>query len=153
MDAVNGMRHHEGKSRKEDVTRNAFKNLKGLHPPSLLQKVCGHTNLKDATIHSTQCQIDALITEQWGTIHLDHPDNKDFVNQTVGMQQFRSLNARGLAHSPAILSHPHRCRCEDSGRSCSTGHEATEDWPRELGSLGRRKNFRSTGRRGQSGKR
>ena len=80
MDAVNGMRNLEGKSRKEDVTRNAFKKLEGLHLPSLLQKVCAHMNLKDATIHSTQAHIDALITEQWVTFHLDHPDNKDFIN-------------------------------------------------------------------------
>ena len=78
--AVNGMRSLQGKSRKEDVTRNPLKKLEGLHLPSLLQNACAHMNLKDATIPSTQAHIDALITEQWITFHLDHPDNKDFVN-------------------------------------------------------------------------
>ena len=136
MDAVNGMRNLEGKSRKEDVTRNTFKKLVG---PSLWQKVCAHMNLKDATIHSTQSQIDALITEQWVTFHLDHVDNKHFLNQTAGMWLFCSFSARGLAHSPTISSHIHGCRCEDLGRSRSNEHNATEDWPGKLGSLGRRK--------------
>ena len=40
-----------------DVTRNAFKKLEGLHPPSLLQNVYAHMNLKDATIRSTQSKL------------------------------------------------------------------------------------------------
>ena len=66
MDAVNGTRNLQGKSRKEDVTRNAFNKLGKLHLPSVLQKVCVHMNLKDATIRSTQAHIDALIMEQMG---------------------------------------------------------------------------------------
>ena len=138
---MTGIRNLEGSSRKEDVTRNAFRKLEGLHLPSLLQKACAHMNLKDGTIHSTQSQIEALFTEEWVTFQLDHPDNKDFVNQTAGMLQFRSLSARGLTHSPAIFSHLHSCGCEDSSRSCSTGHVATEDWHQKLGLLGGRKNF------------
>ena len=57
------MRNLEGKRRKEDLTRNASKKMEGLHPPSLLQKVCAQMNLKDATIRSTQVHIDRLITE------------------------------------------------------------------------------------------
>ena len=53
----------EGKSRKKDVIRNVFKKPEGLHLPSLLQKVFAHMNLKDATIHSIQAHIDAMITE------------------------------------------------------------------------------------------
>ena len=68
-------------------------------------------NLRDATIRSGRCQIDALITEQWVNFHLDHPDNRHFVNQTAGMRQFRSFNARGLAHSPAIF---HICIASDA---------------------------------------
>ena len=94
-------RNVEGRSRKEDVTRNAFQKPEGLHLPSSLERVYAHMNLKDAFIRSTQSQIDALIAEQWVTFHLDHPENKDFVNRTAGMRQFCSLSARGLAHSPA----------------------------------------------------
>ena len=140
-DGVNGMKNLEGKSMKEDVTRNTFKKLEELHLPSLLQKVCGHMNVKDATIRSTHSQIDALITEQWVTFDLDHPDNKDFVHRTAGMWQLRSFRARGLTQAPTIFSHPSRCRCEDSSRSCSTGHTATQDWSEKLGLLGRRKRF------------
>ena len=75
------MKNLESKSKKEDVTRNAFKKLDGLHLRIFWQKVCALMNLKESTISSTQTYIDALITEQWVTFHLNHPDNKDFVNQ------------------------------------------------------------------------
>ena len=91
--AVNGIKNPEGKSRKEDVTSNAFRKLEGLHLPTLLQKVCVNKKVEDATIRSTQSKIDVLITEQWVTHHLDHPDDKDFVNQTAGMRRFRSFIA------------------------------------------------------------
>ena len=48
------MKNLESKSRKKDVTRNAFKKLEGLHLPSLLQKICAHMNLKDSTLRSTK---------------------------------------------------------------------------------------------------
>ena len=99
------MKSLDSKSKKEDVTRNAFKKLEELHLPSLLQKVCAHMNLKESTIHSTQTYIDAFNTEQWVTFHLDHPDNKDFVNQTAGMRPFRSFSARGLAHSTSFFTY------------------------------------------------
>ena len=98
------MTNLKSKSKKEDVTKNAFKKLEGLHLRSLLQKVCAHMNLKDSTLRTTQNYIDALITEQWVTFHLDHPDNKDFVNQTSGMRQFRSSSARGLANSTTFFT-------------------------------------------------
>ena len=98
------MKNLESKSRKEDVTRRAFKKLEGLHLPSLLPKVCAHMNLKDSTLRSTQNYIDALITEQWVSFHLDHPDNTQYVNQTAGMCQCCSFSARGLAHSTTFFT-------------------------------------------------
>ena len=74
------MRNLEGKGRNEDVTRSAIRNLEGLHVFNFLQKVCAHMNLKDATIQSTQADIDVLSTEQWVTFHLDYPDDNDFGN-------------------------------------------------------------------------
>ena len=136
MHAVNGLRNLDRKSRKEDVARIAFKKLEGLHVPCFWQKVCPHMSLKTATVRSTQAPIDVL------TFHLDHPDIKDFVNQTAGMRQFRSFRARGLAHSPDILSHPHSRRCEDLGRTCGTDHDTTGHWPGILGLLERRKKFK-----------
>ena len=65
------MKNLESRSRKEELTRNAFKKLEGLHLPSFLRKVCAHMNLKDSTLRSTQNYIDALITEQWVIFHLD----------------------------------------------------------------------------------
>ena len=62
-DTVTGMRNLDSKSRKDDVSRNAFKKLEGLHLPSLLQKVCAHMNLSKSTIRSAQAHFDALITE------------------------------------------------------------------------------------------
>ena len=103
MGAVNGMKNLESRSRRPDVTRNAFKKLKGLNLPSLLQKGCRHMNLKDATIHSTQAHIDTTITEQWVSFHLDHPEDKDFVTRTTGMWYFCSYTAQGLAHRTAIF--------------------------------------------------
>ena len=98
------MRNLQRKSKKEEVTRNAFKKLEGLHLPSLLQKVCAHMNLKNSTLHTTKNYIDALITEQRVTFNLDHPDNKDFVKQTAGMRQFCSFSAQGLAHSTTFFT-------------------------------------------------
>ena len=132
------MKNLESKSKKENVTKNAFKKLEGLHLPTLLQKVCAHMNLKESTYPSTQNYIGALITEQWVTFHLDHPDNKDFVNRTAGMRRFCSFSAGGLAHSPPF-SHLQSCPGEDPSRSCSSGYDATEDWPGKLGLLGRGK--------------
>ena len=85
MDLVNGIKDLESRSRKEDVSRNALRRLEGLHLPCLLQNVCAHMNLKDAARHSTQAHSDTLLTEESVTFHLDHPDNKDLVNQTAGM--------------------------------------------------------------------
>ena len=61
--AVNGMKNLQSRSKKEEVPRNAFKKLEGLHFPSSLQKVCSHMNVKDATVRSTQAHIDMLISE------------------------------------------------------------------------------------------
>ena len=81
------MENLEGERKKQDVTRNAFKNLEGLYLRSLLQKVCANMNLKDSTLRTTQNYIDSLITEQRVIFHLDHPENKDLVNQTAGKRQ------------------------------------------------------------------
>ena len=61
-------------------------------------------NLKDSTLRTTKNYIDALITEQWVTFHVDDADNKDFVNQTAGMRQFCSFSAQGLAHSTTFFT-------------------------------------------------
>ena len=61
-------------------------------------------NLRELTIPSTQTYINALITEQWVTFDLDHPDNEEFVNKTAGMCRFRSFSARGLAHSTTFFT-------------------------------------------------
>ena len=87
-----------------DRMKASKEKLEGLHPPSLLQNVCAHMNLKDSTLRTTQNYIDALITEQWVTFYPDHPDNKDFVNETAGMRQFCSFSARGLAHSTTCFT-------------------------------------------------
>ena len=98
------MTNHETKSRGEEVRRNAFKKQEGLHLPSLLQKVCARMNLKDSFLRTTQNYIDAQITNQWVIFHLDHPDNKQYVNQTAGMRHCRSFSARGLAHSTTVFA-------------------------------------------------
>ena len=103
-EAVTGMKNLKTKSRKEEVRRNAFNKLEGLHLPSLLQKVCAHMNLKDSTLHTTQNYIDTQITDQWVIFYLDHPDNQQYVNQTAGLRHCRSFSARGLAHSTTVFA-------------------------------------------------
>ena len=98
------MKNLENKRRKEEVTRNAFKKLEGLHLPSLLQKVCAHMKLKDSTLRTTQNYIDAQITDQWVIFHLDHLDNKQYVHQTARMRQCRSFSAGGLPHSTTAFT-------------------------------------------------
>ena len=61
-------------------------------------------NLKDSTLRTTQNYIDALITEQWVIFHLDHPGNKQYVNQTAGMRQCRGFSAREPAHSTTFFT-------------------------------------------------
>ena len=61
-------------------------------------------NLKDSTLRTTQTYIDSLITEQWVIFHLDHPENKDFVNQAAGMRDFHSFSAPGLVHSTTLFT-------------------------------------------------
>ena len=60
--------------------------------------------LEDSTLGSTGKYIGALITDQCVTFHLDHPDNKDFVNQTAGMRQLCSFSAQGLTHSTTFFT-------------------------------------------------
>ena len=98
------MKNLETKSRKEEVRRNAFKKLEGLHLPSLLRKVCAHMNLKDSTLRTTQNYIDAQITDPCVFFYLHHLDNKQYVNQTADMRQCRSFSARGLAHSTTVFA-------------------------------------------------
>ena len=98
------MKNLESRSKQQDVTRNAFKKQEGLHLPSLLQKLCAHMKLKESTIRSSKTYIDVLITEQWVTLHLDNPENKDFVNQTAGMPRFCTFIARGLVHSTTFFT-------------------------------------------------
>ena len=105
MDAVNGMKNLDSQSKKHEVTTNVFKKQDGLHLPSSSQKVCSHINLEDATIYSTQAHIDVLITEEWAKFQLDHPHNKEPVNQTTGMRQFRSYSARGLGAPSLHIFH------------------------------------------------
>ena len=61
-------------------------------------------NLKESTTRSSPTYIDALITEQWVTFHLDHPDNKDFDDETAGLCRFCSFSARGLTHSTGFFT-------------------------------------------------
>ena len=134
------MKNLESKSRKGEVTRNAFKKLGGLHLPSLLQKVCAHMNLKDSTLRSTLNYIDALITEQWVIFHLAIRTISSMSTRTQVCVSVASSVREGSRTQPAFL-HPYSCRCEDPSRSCSTGHEATENWAGKLGFLGGRQNY------------
>ena len=134
------MKNLETKSRKEEVTRNAFKKLEGLHLPSLLQKVCAHMHLKESTSRTTQNYIDAQITDQCVMFHLDHPDNKQYVNQTAGTRQCRGFSARGLGHSTtafASVQLPMR-RSEQKSQHWA---RATEDSPGKLGLLAGRNKY------------
>ena len=146
------MRNLETKSRKEEVTRKAFKKLEGLHLPSLLQKVCAHMNLKDTTLRTTQNYIVAQITEQWVMFDLDHPDNKQYVNQTAGMRQCRGSSAGGLAHSTTAFA---SVQLPMRGSEQKSQHWARRNirlaW--EIGVTGRTQQVRSIGSRGQNGRR
>ena len=102
------MKNLEGKSKKEDVTRNAFNKLEGLHLPSLLHNFCEHMNLKNSTLRTTQNYIDALTTEQWVIFHLYHTENKDFVNHPQVCVSFAASVREGSCTQPHF-SHLHSC--------------------------------------------
>ena len=146
------MKNLETKSRKEEVTRNALKKLKGLHLPSLLQKVCAHMNLKDSTLRTSQNYIDAQITEQWVIFHLDLPDNQKYFNQTAGMRQCRSFGARGIGHATTFFT---SVQLPMLGSEQKKQHWALRNrkFGLEIGVIGRTQKVRSIGCRCQNGRR
>ena len=134
------MKNLENKSKKEDVTRNAFKKLEGLHLPSLLQKFCAHINLKDSTLRTTQNYIDALITEQWVfSILTVRTISSMSTRRQVCVSVAASVRESSRTQQP--FSHLYSCRCEDPSRSRSAGHDATEHWAGKLGLLGGGKKY------------
>ena len=146
------MKIPESRSKKEDVSRNAFNKLEGLHLPSLLQKFCAHINLKESTLCSTQYYIDAFITEQWVKFRLDHSDNKDFVNQTAGMCRLRSFSARGPAYPTTFFTSAQlQMRRSEQKSQLWARRNGRLAW--EIGVIGKRQKVQGTGRRGHSGKR
>ena len=96
------MKHLESKSKKEDVTRNDFKKLEGLHLPSLLQ------NLKDSTLRTTQNYIDTLITEQWVFSILAFRTISIMSTEPQVCTSLADSVRQGLRTQPPF-SHPHSC--------------------------------------------
>ena len=135
------MKNLETKSRKEEVRRNAFKKLEGLHLPSLLQKVCVHMNLKDSTLRTTHNYIDTQITDQWVfSILTIRTISSMSTRPQVCVSVAASVREGSRTQPP--FSHPYSCRCEDPSRSRSTGHPATENWAGKLGLLGGRTKYK-----------
>ena len=109
-------------------------------------------NLKDSTLHTTQNYIDALITEQWFIFHLDHLDNKHYVNQSAGMHHIPRFIARELAHSTTFYTSAQLpMRRSELKSQLWARRNSRFAW--EIGVVGKTQKVRDTSRRGQSGRR
>ena len=65
--------------RGEKVTRNLLKKLEGIMYPEYYKKIALAMQESRTTVRSLHNQMDTIITQQWVMMHLDHPNNGDWV--------------------------------------------------------------------------
>ena len=82
-DAVKGLQrlHEKG----ERVSKNALKKLEGIIFPEFYKKVAAEMQDERTTLQSLQKSIDTIIIEQWVVMHLDHPQNIQYVRPEKGV--------------------------------------------------------------------
>ena len=82
-DAVKGLRRFHDKG--ERVSKNALKKLEGIIFPDFYKKVAAEMQEAKTTLQSLQKSIDTIIIEQWVMMHLDHPQNNQYVRPEKGV--------------------------------------------------------------------
>ena len=63
----------------EKVSKNAPKKLEGIISPEFYKKVAAQMQDERTTLQWLQKLIDTIIIEQWVMMHLDHPQNIQYV--------------------------------------------------------------------------
>ena len=76
-DAVKGLQKFHDKG--EKVTKNALKKLDRILLPEFYKKVAEVMHEKEKTFKSLQNSFDDIISDQWVSMHLDHPHNGQYV--------------------------------------------------------------------------
>ena len=123
--AVQGLQrlHEKG----ERVSKNALKKLDGIIIPPFYNKVAAEMRDERTTLQPLQKSIDTIIIEHWVMMHLDHPQNIQYVRPEKGVciaNKACVVFPHGcVSASPFVfLSHRHA----HPRRSCSTREASIE---------------------------
>ena len=90
-EAVKGLQKFHDKG--EKVTKNALKKLDGILLPEFYNKVAEVMQEEKTTLKSLQNSFDDIITEQWVSMHLDHPHNGQYVRPEKGVYHRRDVGS------------------------------------------------------------
>ena len=83
LEAVKGLQKVHDKG--EKVTKNALKKLDGILLPKFYKKVAEVMQEEKTTLKSLQNSLDDIILDQWVSMHLDHPNNGQYVRPGEGV--------------------------------------------------------------------
>ena len=82
-DAVKGLRKFHDKGDK--ISKNALKELEAVILPEFYKKVAAEMQEEKTTLKSLQKSFDAIIIEQWVSMHVDHPGNGQYLRPEKGV--------------------------------------------------------------------
>ena len=82
-EALKGLQKFHNKG--EKVTKNAPKKLDGILLPEFYKKVAEVMQEEKTTVKSLPNSIDDIILDQWVSMHLDHPQNGQYVRPEKGV--------------------------------------------------------------------
>ena len=82
-DAVKGLQTFHDKG--EKVSKNALKKLEVIILPEFHKKVAAEMQEEKTTLQSLQKLVDTIIIEQWVSMHLDPPQNGQYVPPEKGV--------------------------------------------------------------------
>ena len=81
-DAVKGLQKFHDKE--EKVSKNALRKLEGVILPEFYKTVAAEMQEEKTTLKSLRKSFDAIILEQWVSLHLDHPGSGQYVRPEKG---------------------------------------------------------------------
>ena len=90
-EAVKGLQKFHDKG--EKVTKNALRKLNGILLPEFYKKVVEEMQEEKTTLKSLQNSFDDIILEQWFSMHLDHPHNRQYVRPEKGVYHRRDVGS------------------------------------------------------------
>ena len=90
-EAVKGLQKFHDKG--EKVTKNALKKLEQVLLPEFYKKVAEVMQEEKTTLKSLRNSIDNIILDQWVSMHLDHPHNRQYVRPEKGVYHRREVGS------------------------------------------------------------